>query len=224
MTDYYFAVRSWNHSDELSEVSDEVKATTIANKAPVFTYKTTGDIIVQFGEEVKIEIKTSDPEGLPIKYIYERGSAAETASYNELSQTLVLSLKGNKAPVGYYSMKLLAIDPYGEQGEFELKYTIDSPPVDIDSYIVKLYPNPVNVLLTVETNAPTIDNVFVYNSNGAKMAVFIDKVNSKIDMSSLMSGVYSVDVVLKGKSYISRIIFSNGIKLRLKLLLSNKSL
>lgn len=72
----------------------------------------------------------------------------------------------------------------------------------IDDYNLRLYPSPVNNILKVScNNGATVEKITIFNSLGSKM---LEEMNgSQIDMSSLSTGLYIVNVTIDGK-FVSR--------------------
>ena len=124
-TTYYFALQSYDSSDNYSALSDCLSETTETNNPPVITSETNNDSI-HYHENIEIEFTVSDPENNSYTISYETGSDAETFS----SDDMILSIAGNKADEGTYSFILTATDEYGAKTTYAYNYTIlsDNPP------------------------------------------------------------------------------------------------
>lgn len=99
---------------------------------------------------------------------------------------------------GYGSTQLVvsATDALGEVSRCEFTVACSS---STGVYEVVLYPNPVISTLNIKSDAVAIDRVDIYNSRGAKV-MSQEGDERSMDLESLAKGVYTVDVVIEGKS------------------------
>ena len=98
-----------------------------------------------------------------------------------------------------------AIDPPVEE---TITFTIDTglSNSDIEILDVKFYPNPANEnFVTIISTVEGLKNIKVFSITGRKiMDTSIH--SSKIDVSSLTSGIYSINVTINGQSKVSKLI------------------
>ncbi len=299
-TKYYMAIRSWDYADNYSELSSVVSATTSANQSPLFYLNgeqiTLDSFSVSPEQTLKMTYTIADPDGDKVIYEYTAGSGAESALYNDDTQTITLFITGSKATDGTYTALFKASDIYGGESQMSVEYVVvpnDAPVAvqaiddvtfdevnkqrtisltryfeDPDSdaaltfsasssdssivsceiedsstllltskgygvatitvtatdqigdsvsttfivmcgndsdYSVTLYPNPVSTTLNIKCEALSLEKVVIYNANGVALLTSTDLDERKVDVSSLSSGVYSVDVVVAGESNLSNI-------------------
>lgn len=88
---------------------------------------------------------------------------------------------------------------------FDISVENNAPPV-VDNQTVTLYPNPLKDVLNIKTNAEKIDAIAIYNSLGALVLEAKNISGKQLNVSSLKSGIYSVDVTI-AKKLTSRKIF-----------------
>jgi hypothetical protein len=66
----------------------------------------------------------------------------------------------------------------------------------IDNLSFKIFPNPANNILTIQSKMP-VENVKIYTAQG----VLVNEVfTNNIDLSGLSAGIYFVEVTVDGKS------------------------
>lgn len=82
--------------------------------------------------------------------------------------------------------------------------TEDMGAVDNEMNSIALYPNPTTGLINIQTKEK-ISSVSVYNSVGQKVSFnSLNKENTSIDISTLPSGIYLVEVSLNNNKVIKR--------------------
>ncbi len=69
-----------------------------------------------------------------------------------------------------------------------------------------VYPNPATDFLTIDAGNVEISSVSVFNILGAKVLELNELVDNKINVSSLTSGIYLLEVVQANKSQIIRMV------------------
>ncbi len=299
-TKYYLAIRSWDYAGNVSEISSSISAVTEVNQTPIF-YKeeqtiASDKILLSPEETPKMVYTIADPDGDKVIYEHVAGSSAESAMYNEDTQTITLFINGSKAPAGTYTATFKAGDKYGALTVFEVEYIISpnmAPEVvqtiddlifdelgksrsialsryivdkdgkqaptftasssdsaivvceivdntslkvttkgygvatvtvtatdkiggevstqfmvtcgNDDDYSVVLYPNPVSTTLNIKSEALSLEELIIYDSNGVEVLSTTDLTKRRVDVSALSRGVYSVAVVVAGKSNILNI-------------------
>ncbi|MFI3324471.1 MAG: S8 family serine peptidase [Rikenellaceae bacterium] len=210
---YYVAIRSWDYADNVSSVSSAVSATTVANEAPEFyrddvLIEGVDEVLVDPDGQVKLSYTIVDPEGGNYTYSLISGSDAEASPiYNSSTNILTLYIVGSKVEEGTYEAYVTATDEFDGVGEMTIRYTVgESTTTDEDASEILLYPNPVVSTLNIATSASAIDQVVVYNSRGVEAySSYSLNGTCELNLSSLSAGVYSVDIVIDGKSNIKTI-------------------
>jgi len=71
---------------------------------------------------------------------------------------------------------------------------------------VKVYPNPANDFLNIETIGISISSVEMYNLLGKNVLTQNNSINNKIDISHLSSGIYLLKVNAEGRTFTTKII------------------
>ena len=69
-----------------------------------------------------------------------------------------------------------------------------------------IYPNPPKNFLTIDAGSVEISSISVFNILGAKVFEQNELVDNKINVSSLTSGIYLLEVVQANKSQIIRMV------------------
>ncbi len=211
-TTYYVAIRSWDYADNISSVSSTVSSTTIPNEAPEFyrdgvLIEGVDEVLVDPDGQVKLSYTITDPEGGNYTYSLVSGSDAEASPiYNASTNLLTLYIVGSKVEEGTYEAYVTAEDDYDGVTEMTIRYTVGASLPTTDDSEILLYPNPVVSTLNIATSASAIDHVVIYNSRGVEAySSYSLKGTCELNLSSLTSGVYSVDIVIDGKSNIKTI-------------------
>ncbi len=66
---------------------------------------------------------------------------------------------------------------------------------------VRLYPNPLEDIMNIETQAKEITTLKIFNSIGVKVLESNNLTEKKLNVSSLRTGMYSVELTIEGKTY-----------------------
>ncbi len=138
-------------------------------------------------------------EQSPISYSVTSSDDSIIAA--ELSESSSLLLEALN--YGTSTITIVATDTLGLSTTVEFAVMCSSSTA---TYSIVLYPNPVSTTLNINTDAPSIDKVILYDSRGVEQQRVEGVAGVRtIDVSSLATGVYSVDVVISGKSNIKTI-------------------
>ncbi len=84
---------------------------------------------------------------------------------------------------------------------FEVEVTEKTEEVTPDIEGVRLYPNPLEDIMNIETQAKEITTLKIFNSIGVKVLERADLTEKKLEVSSLKAGMYSVELLIDGKTY-----------------------
>ncbi len=126
-------------------------------------------------------------------------SDSSTISATVSGSTLTLKSKS----YGAATITVTATDSMGDSVTHAFTATCS---LNDGQYTVSLYPNPVRTNLYISANATSIDEIAIYNSRGAKVLSGQNlKASCELDLSSLSTGVYSVDVIIDGTSNVNTI-------------------
>lgn len=96
-TEYYFRVQSVDNMGNVSGLSNEVSATTLANTPPVITPLTETEVTLRVYENARLDFEISDPDGNEMTYEFEPGSPAAVSTINQ--NVISVSITGLNAPV-----------------------------------------------------------------------------------------------------------------------------
>ncbi len=188
-------------TDEYGAASSlEINYTIETNKAPTLLLQLEDIALKEIGttKEISLEGVFEDEDG-PMSYsVSSSDSDVIAASITESNTILIES-----AAFGKSTITLSATDTLGATSSCD--FTVLCTSADA-TYSIVLYPNPVTTNLNIETEAISIDKMIFYNNRGVEAKV-IKEVGTlrTLDLSSLRAGVYSVDIIIEGKSNIKSI-------------------
>jgi len=184
-TTYYFALQSYDSSDNYSALSDCFSETTEKNYPPVITYNKESPVIIHYHESTKINFTISDPENHLFTISTKNGSTAAIFSSKNItnSTTGTLSIAGDKANQGTYTFSLTATDEYGASSTLSFKYTIlpNHPPTTTGT-IDNIVFNGISGITTI-----TLDDYFT-DIDGESLNYNLEQSNSTITNNSISYG------------------------------------
>ncbi len=124
--------------------------------------------------------------------LYNNGVFVGSANLNLNTGNSTFRLGGNQAIVEFDDLQIYNYELNVTQvGELYTNNTLSSENFDTNHLEVKLYPNPVRDVLTIETNLD-LQSVEIFNIHGQKVATTNQ---SQIDLSNLASGIYMVKIL-----------------------------
>jgi len=141
-TTYYFALQSYDSSDNYSSLTNCFSENTEQNRPPVLTRNNDSPVIIHYHESTEINFTISDPEDQSVTISTDTGSTAATFSSGNLTNSIVgkLSIIGSKAEEGTYNFMITAIDENNAKATYNIEYTIlpNNPPTttgEIDNIV-----------------------------------------------------------------------------------------
>lgn len=124
-TEYYFRVQSVDNMGNVSELSNEVSASTLSNTPPVITPLNGTEVTLRVFESVRLDFEISDPDGNEMTYEFEPGSAAAISA---ISQNVIsVTITGLNAPVAYSDVTYqgtISVSDGQEQTSLDFYYTV----------------------------------------------------------------------------------------------------
>ncbi len=126
---------------------------------------------------------------------------------SENSDVAIVALEGATLEIrtvaeGTTTINVVATNKAGNtvSARFKVKVEI-SEEVTPEIEGVRLYPNPLEDIMNIETQAKEIATLKIFNSIGVKVLEKTDLTEKKLDVSSLKAGMYSVELKIDGKTY-----------------------
>lgn len=153
-TEYYFRVQSVDNMGSVSELSNEVSATTVENTPPVITPLNGTEVTLKVYENARLDFEIYDADGNDMTFELEPGSSAATSSIYE--NVISVSISGLNAPVSDKEVTYkgtLAVSDGQAETSVDFYYTIipnNAPELvsPIDDQVLNALSQPLTVDLT----------------------------------------------------------------------------
>jgi len=128
--DYFVKVYAYSYGRNYSASTDVFSASTTENHAPVIEVDGPEDLVLMPSESLSVVVIVTEPDSHAMTVDLIKGSEAETLLPTP-DGNWKLTIKGNGAPTGTYTTKIVAVDEYGKEAVWEADYTIreNSAPV-----------------------------------------------------------------------------------------------
>ena len=171
---YYIKVFAYSYGRNYSAATEVLPVATTENHAPDIILHYEGEIAMMSSETLTIPFEVIDPDGHESFLEYEKGSDAESIMPNP-DGTMRLIIKGSAAPIGTYTLKLIATDEYGLHTELPVTYVIkeNSAPEKIKEIE--------NILLTAKGKEFVIDMTeYATDPDGEQLKYEVTTSNSKL--------------------------------------------
>ena len=185
-----YVLTATSYSNTPAMATSNSRNITVINVAPSVTLAPSSDTTIKEDSSITVTANVSSLSmiGKVVFYVNGEMVAKKTSAPYEYTFT------GDS--VGVYKIKAVAYDEVGDRGEAEVDVTVDVN-VGIESLeeesSVLIYPNPASSVITVKgkelglVNIVSIQGLIVYSA-------VVDGDETSIDVSSLASGLYILDV------------------------------
>ncbi len=179
------------------KTTKNVEYTILENSVPVKLADPENVFMKSKGQEYTIDMGEyiSDPDGEQLKFEAEL-SNSKIAHVNIKGNSIIIT----SLTYGSTDIKIIGKDARGETAEVIFKLLVKDP-----SDPISVYPNPVIDFVNVSTLDEADTKITITSQTGKKVYDQMVKASAfepaRIDMSSYAPGVYSMTVVLDGKTY-----------------------